>query len=95
MRRLASDELRLNDIHAIDDFSGIPDKRDLLDRLHLRTADGQWLTGLDANLAAWQYTPLHRFTRLLSSRPVKPLAELAYRLWLVVYKRFLSSSYKP
>lgn len=92
LRRLASDKLHLNDIHSIEDFTGIPKKRDLLDRLHLKTAEGHWLTGLDANLAAWEYTSLYRYARILSSRPIKPLTELAYRIWLMVYKHLLTRS---
>ncbi|MCB1645769.1 MAG: DUF393 domain-containing protein [Pseudomonadales bacterium] len=54
--------------------------------LHLKTSDGQWLTGLEANVQAWQHTPYARLSRLLLAPVVRPLAEAGYALWLRYYQ---------
>lgn len=63
-----------------------PNKAQLLDKLHLQTSDGQWLTGLEANVAAWQHTRHGKYWRLLLLAPIKPFATLAYELWLRYYR---------
>ena len=55
--KFAGDRLVVRDIHALDEHGNLPDRQRLLARLHLRTADGEWLTGLRANIRAWEHTP--------------------------------------
>ena len=87
LKQCSNGQLNLIDVHDLQDFSGIPDKSLLLERLHLKTTDGHWLTGLDANVAAWQHTPQGKYWRLLLSPLIKPVALVGYRLWLTYYQR--------
>jgi len=50
--------LELCDIHSLEAplAAGEPSRDALLRTLHLRTGDGRWLTGADANVAAWRHT---------------------------------------
>ena len=84
MARLAEmkdDGLQLQDIHQIDDYQGLPDRHTLLRNLHLKTADGTLLTGVDANVTAWQGTRYSRLFGWMRWPLVKPLADAAYRWW--------------
>lgn len=87
LSRYTGDQLVLENIHSLDDQGGLPDKQVLLKRLHLRTADGQWLVGIDANIRAWHYTPYGRFWRILGWPLIKPFSMAAYELWLVWRQR--------
>ena len=77
---LADGDLRLQDIHATQDTT-LPGKEDLLRNLHLRTADGHLLTGIDANVAAWQHTRFGLLWRWLRWPLVRPIADAFYRRW--------------
>ncbi|MDF1822043.1 MAG: DUF393 domain-containing protein [Alcanivoracaceae bacterium] len=46
--------------------------------LHVRLADGRWLTGVDATVAAWQAAGVGGRISWLLWPPVKPLADLLY-----------------
>ncbi|MED5315325.1 MAG: DCC1-like thiol-disulfide oxidoreductase family protein, partial [Pseudomonadota bacterium] len=70
LTRLKSDDLVLQDIHDLPDSDALPDKASMLQSLHLRK-DGGWVTGIDANIAAWQYTRIGFFWRWLSWPIVK------------------------
>jgi predicted DCC family thiol-disulfide oxidoreductase YuxK len=41
------------------------------------------VTGLDANIAAWQYTRIGMLWRWLSWPFIKPVADWCYRFWAV------------
>lgn len=58
LERLRDESLALCDIHSLDApaDAGAPDRDALLRTLHLRTGDGRWLKGADANVAAWRHT---------------------------------------
>ena len=77
---LKSDELVLQDIHELRDNAALPDKASMLQSLHLRK-NGDWVTGIDANIAAWQYTRIGFFWRWLSWPVIKPVAAWAYTVW--------------
>lgn len=81
LAELKDDGLRLQDIHQIDDYRGLPDRATLLRNLHLKTADGNLLTGVDANVAAWQGTRHSRLVGWTRWPLVKPLADAVYRWW--------------
>ena len=55
LRELADRDLALCDIFEAED-DGLPDRDTLLRQLHLQTADGKLLTGVEANVAAWRHT---------------------------------------
>ncbi len=87
----ADSSITLADIHSLDDGSNrsnipdsaeLPDKETLLNRLHLRTADGRWLYGVDANVQAWQHTPYAKLWRILVWPLFKPFTLLGYEMWL-------------
>ena len=85
--RHSSNNLCLVDIHQMDEDNAVPDREALLSRLHLRTADGEWLTGLDANIRAWHHTPFRRLWRVLAWPIIRPFAALAYETWLKLRAR--------
>ncbi|WP_268796420.1 thiol-disulfide oxidoreductase DCC family protein [Pseudomonas huanghezhanensis] len=49
--------------------------------LHARFADGRWVTGLDATLWSWRAAGLGKWAAPLSSRALRPLFEIGYRLF--------------
>ncbi len=81
LAQLKDEQLELADIHAVTPAGDLPDRDTLLRTLHLRLPDGRWLTGADANVAAWQHTDLgHRF-RWMRWPLVRGAVDLAYALW--------------
>lgn len=68
------------DIHQLND-KGHPSKEALLKRLHLRTTDGEWLIGLDANVYAWSQTPYGIFFKILRLWPIRVIADAMYIYW--------------
>ena len=82
LARLSRGNLILQDIHQLDSETDTPGKQALLDRLHLQTADGEWITGLDANIRAWQDTSLGRLWRVLAWPLVRRVSYPAYEYWL-------------
>ena len=83
LEQRASSELELVDIHALEKLPA--DKDSMLKRLHLHTEDG-FITGLDANVAMWQYTSIGWCWRVLQWPLVKPIATWVYDKWAT--KRF-------
>jgi len=81
LQQVKGTSLSLVDIHGISEGGDLPDRRTLLETLHLRKADGSLLTGLDANVAAWQHTRYAARWRLLQLPLVRQVAQMAYRLW--------------
>lgn len=57
LKRLKSSQLRLVDIHAAAELSD-EEKAEFLAVLHLRLPNGAYLKGVDANVAAWSFTPI-------------------------------------
>lgn len=57
----------------------------LMDRFHVQTPDGQWLSGAQAFVALWQYLPRWRYLAMVCKWPgVLWLLERLYTLFLVV-----------
>lgn len=84
----AQESLQLVDIHTMADDSALPSKEQLLGTLHLRQADGQFLTGLQANITAWQHTQFGGYYRWLSWPVVNSIASWVYSIWAKVrYRR--------
>lgn len=82
LAELADSNLSLQDIYLLPDDGSTPPKDQLLARLHLRRADGTWLTGLEANIQAWQHTKYAACWRLLNLPVIRWFSHLAYELWL-------------
>ena len=60
--------------------TAMPSKTALLKVLHLQR-DGQFITGIDANIAAWQHTRYGWLWRWLSWPIVRPIVEIVYERW--------------
>ena len=82
LEKFSKGELILQDIHDLDDGAVEHDKALLLSRLHLKTADGQWVTGLNANIRAWQHTPFRALWRVLDWPLIRRVSHGAYEFWL-------------
>ena len=80
LRRWADDSLELVDIHDVEPAS-LPDRETLLGVLHLRTADGDWLRGIDASVRAWQATRVGWLWSVLRLPLIAPVADRAYAWW--------------
>lgn len=81
LTRHADPNLELVDIHSLVDEAGLPTKHQLLTSLHLKQADGTLLTGLDANVAAWQHTRFGVFFRCLRWPVLRSVADWFYDRW--------------
>lgn len=82
LRRFSDGLIELRDVHDLDDDETAIAKADLLARLHLQTAEGQWITGLKANIRAWQNTPFGRLWRVLDWPLVNRVSYPCYEFWL-------------
>ena len=79
---MSREGLTLVDIHQLEPGEVEIDSEQLLARLHLKTADGRWITGLGANIRAWQHTPLRQLWRVLDWPLINLLSYRAYEFWL-------------
>ena len=52
-----------------------------LETLHLRTAEGDWLTGVDATVRAWSHTHWGVLFKVLRWPLIGPMTDAAYRYW--------------
>ena len=84
---LSKGRLELRDIHRLEGEDPGIDKTALLSRLHLRTADGEWITGLPANIRAWRHTPFGFLWRILAWPLIRVVSHRCYELWLNHRKR--------
>jgi predicted DCC family thiol-disulfide oxidoreductase YuxK len=73
-------EVQPMDLHDTDGDSP-PTHDELLRTLHLRRADGEWLKGADANVAAWEGTRRGRILRALRWPLLRPVVDRVYALW--------------
>lgn len=88
LQSLHNGDLNLADIHAVDRASNLPAKDALLRNLHYISADGDILTGIEANVAAWQHTRFGFLWRWLCWPWLKPLTSRVYAFWARLrYKR--------
>ncbi len=75
--------LQLENIHAKDVRQRYPqlDPTAAEKILHGIDANGEWLTGLDVTVKAWQLVKRHRWLRILRWPLIKPLADMFYRFF--------------
>jgi predicted DCC family thiol-disulfide oxidoreductase YuxK len=81
LERLRDERLQLVDVHAYEPLPGEPSRQSMLLRLHLRAADGKWLSGVDATVKAWSHTRWGFLFRPLRWPLLAPLADRAYDYW--------------
>ena len=77
---LKDENLELRDIHALTNDETAADKDTLLRVLHLER-NGQYLTGIDANIAAWEHTPYGALWRWMRWPLIRVLAGWFYTRW--------------
>lgn len=82
LAKFADSGLTLKDIHQLDEAAAGLDRAQLLSRLHLKTADGEWITGLSANIRAWQHTRFGPLWRLLDLPLIDRVSHRCYEIWL-------------
>ncbi len=95
LRRCAGSKLELQDIHQLPEDAQLPSRDELLRSLHYRSADGTLISGLDANIAAWQHTRFAGLWRVLQWPLVKPIAVRFYQFWAEVRYRRLYGQGTP
>ena len=81
LAELSGSALQLQDIHDIEDGKGLPPRRELLEKLHYRDGSGKMISGLSANVAAWQHTRFGGLWRVLEWPLIRPLATRLYDAW--------------
>jgi len=93
LKEARGDSLALVDIHAAKDM---PVDRDTLLRvLHLQRSDGTWVTGADANVAAWEGTPRAGLLKVLRWPLLRHGVDLVYRAWAWWrYRRLYGAQYR-
>lgn len=82
LSRYTKGNVELQDIHQLENAEGLPDKETLLKKLHVRTREGDWLIGIDANIRAWHHTPYAAWWRVLGWPVIRIFSSAAYALWL-------------
>ncbi|MEM7564397.1 MAG: DUF393 domain-containing protein [Pseudomonadota bacterium] len=82
LARYSKGQITLKDIHSLDGDEANLDKHRLLSRLHLKTADGQWVTGLKANIRAWHHTPFRYLWCMLDWPLVSLVSHRCYEAWI-------------
>lgn len=82
LAHFSKDKLELRDIHELGEADSGLDKEELLSKLHLKTADGKWITGLHANIRAWRHTPFRYLWRVLDWPLINLVSHRCYDLWL-------------
>jgi len=87
LRKHAGNNLVLQDIHLLDQYDNLPEKEELLARLHVRTVDGKWLRGIEANVRAWEHTRYAPLWRVLNWPIIRVFSSAAYEIWLQLRKR--------
>jgi len=78
LNKLKNSNLELIDIWSVE--IEIP-RNDLLQILHLQTKEGSWKKGLEANIAAWQFTPIGLLWRPLQWPIIRVISNAVYLFW--------------
>ncbi|MFT5504302.1 MAG: putative DCC family thiol-disulfide oxidoreductase YuxK [Gammaproteobacteria bacterium] len=82
LEKFSNGRIELKDIHQLSEDEVSHDKALLLSRLHLKTADGEWVTGLKASIRAWQHTPFRALWRMLDWPLINRVSHFCYEAWL-------------
>lgn len=82
LKKLSKNRVIFTDIHALSfDDPTTPSRESLLRRLHLKRASGQWLIGLDANVAVWSHTSYGFLFKILRWPIIRNIADSVYANW--------------
>ena len=94
LERLADSDLALCDIFQAKDTT-LPATDTLLRQLHLKTSDGRLLTGVEANIAAWQHTRWAFLFAWMQWPLIRIITDKAYARWaLWRYRRLYGDQYR-
>jgi predicted DCC family thiol-disulfide oxidoreductase YuxK len=82
LKKLSNDGIAFEDIHALNaDDTNTQSQEALLRRLHLKQSTGEWLIGLDANVAAWSHTQYGFLFKILRWPVIGKIADTIYAYW--------------
>lgn len=83
LKRLKNSSLVLVDIHEEDSLGLMYPKtsNELLSVLHLKTAEQEWVTGIDASVMAWSHTKYGFLYKPLRWPILKQLSDYIYAIW--------------
>lgn len=84
LKTIANPSLHFMNIHEM----GLEEaeREKLLSELHVKTAEGEILTGFIANIRAWQHTKYRPLITPWRFPPLKWLGNLGYSIWLKYYQ---------
>ena len=80
LRKLKNAQLSLVDIHQLLQINA-EEQAQLLRNLHLQLPDGRWLLGVDANVAAWSFTPIGFLWKPLRWKIWSSGVDRVYQVW--------------
>lgn len=80
LARLKDEHLTLVDVHALADSQTAPNKAAMLEVLHLKRGD-TWITGVDANVAAWRHTQIGLLWQILRWPLLGAVVDWVYKHW--------------
>lgn len=78
---LRDQHLQLVNVHNYQPSPGEPGLESMLLRLHLKSADGTWFSGIDATVKAWSHTRWGPLFKPLRWPLLASLADRAYEYW--------------
>jgi len=85
LARLKTNGLKLVDIHGLGNNHALtkemPPIVELLQVLHLRRANQEWVKGVEANVAAWSHTCIGFLWKLLMIPGLRWLTDRVYYSW--------------
>lgn len=82
LKKLINESIIFADIHTLSsNDANTPTREALLRRLHLKQTSGEWLIGLDANVAVWSYTKYGFLFKILRWPILRNIADSVYASW--------------
>lgn len=80
LRKFKNPDLILVDIHQLLQLNG-EEQEQMLRNLHLQMPDGKWLLGVEANVAAWSFTPIGFLWKPLRWKIWSGFIDRIYQRW--------------
>ncbi|MBO6701950.1 MAG: DUF393 domain-containing protein [Pseudomonadales bacterium] len=94
LEKTSDAHIEFKDVHSLTLDKAEAESR--LKILHLETRSGEILTGLDANVAAWQHTRWGFLFRPLRWPVIRHVADVVYDYWAVRrFERLYPDGYRP
>lgn len=80
LRKINRGNLHFEDVHTLLEYTE-DTRQKMLKVLHLKDANGQWLMGADATVAAWSHTPYGWLFKPLRWPVIGSVVDLVYQAW--------------